>query len=59
MTWRQFMVRVRGLSVNSATQTSLRIGHVASSRRVQTMETPEAAQAAFERLFAPPKRRDH
>lgn len=51
MTWRRFMVLVRGLSVQSATITALRIGHVAPSKRVTVMQTPAAAQRAFAALF--------
>lgn len=57
MTWRRFMVLLRGLSVNSATITALRIGRVAPSQRVSVMSTPAQAQRAFESLFGKSKRK--
>jgi hypothetical protein len=57
MTWRRFMVLLRGLSPNSATVNALRIGAVAPSQRVNRIETPEAAQRAFVAMFAPPPTR--
>lgn len=51
------MVRLRGLSPNSATVVALARGFVAPSRRVNTIDDTESAQRVFVSLFAPPKAR--
>lgn len=57
MTWRRFMVLVRGLSPNSATVTHLNARQYIGKRQSNVVEikTPEAAERAFAALFGPPK----
>lgn len=58
MSWRRFMVLVRGLSPNSATVTRLRaglyMGGRPSNERVVAITTPKAAERAFSVIFGPP-----
>jgi hypothetical protein len=59
MSWRRFVVLVRGLSPNSATAAKLSshayIGAKSFAQRVNVMETPAQAERAFSALFGPPK----
>jgi len=61
LSWRRFMVLVRGLSPNSATVTKVQEHRrkFSGTDQVNVMRTPEEAQAAFERLFAPPAGKQH
>lgn len=55
MTWRRFMVLVRGLSPNSATVAKLSAKRYMGKRDdVVALQTPEAAERAFTALFGPP-----
>lgn len=58
MSWRRFLVLIRGLSPNSATVTRMRADeYIGSSRKeaVQEVVGPKAAEAAFNRIFPPPR----
>ena len=61
MTWRRFLILVRGLSPNSATIAHFRGRHSigAKGTSVRTIDTPQAAEAAFNQLFAPPAGKEH
>lgn len=53
MTWRRFLVLLRGLSPNAATVTALhsRVQFGRSSEKVNEVSTPEQAQSVFETLY--------
>ena len=56
MSWRRFLILIKGLSPNSATVTSLNADRYIGSKngeRVNTVAGPKAAQAAFEAAFGP------
>lgn len=56
MSWRRFMVLLRGLSPNSATVVKLSSMRSFGKKKVNVVEGPVAANAAFDALFAePPK----
>lgn len=57
MSWRRFLVLLRGLSPNSATVTHRIISRVGRRPGVNTPRGPEAVQRAFEALFKPPEQR--
>ena len=56
MTWRRFLVLVRGLSPQSASVTAAiaRVEMGGDGTPVARMETPEQAQSAFVSLFKAP-----
>lgn len=53
MTWRRFLILVRGLSPNSATHAAMtsRVEFGPRGERVNTVTTPKAAQDAFTAAF--------
>lgn len=62
MTWRRFLVLVRGLSLGSATVSAMRAQHQPGRAKGAAVAVvgPKAAQRAFEAAFAPARRRkDH
>lgn len=56
MTWRRFMVLIRGLSPNSATVTALRASVYMGRKPEEVIEItdPKQAERAFTVLFGPP-----
>ena len=59
MTWRQFLVLIRGLSPHSATHAAVtsRTEFGPRGERVNTVTTPKAAQQAFEAAFSQYKKK--
>ncbi len=53
MTWRRFLVLLRGLSPNAATVTALqsRVQFGRTKAEVNEVATPEQAQSVFETLY--------
>jgi hypothetical protein len=56
MSWREFMVLIRGLGPNSTLLLTVRSGghRDRKGREVRTLTTTEDAERAFRQLFGPP-----